>query len=253
MWVGRLIVANILVFFFTMSSPDLFRALVFVPSLVLVRPWTLVSYMFLHADLWHLAVNMLSLFFFGPRLEATIGSRDFLRLYFLSGVGGAVLSFLLGPDVPIVGASGATFGVLLGFAYYWPRAQIYLWGILPVEARWMVIGMAVISIYSARTGMGAGIAHFAHLGGFAGGWAYLRWRRRRREQGPIGPAAAAALERISGQMRQDIERWRQIPLETLHPINREEVERVLQKLDATGIGSLTPDERAFLDRMSRTA
>ena len=136
-------------------------------------PWQLVSYGFLHGSLTHLLFNMLGLFFFGPRLEARIGSARFLRLYVISGLSGALFS-LATPHVPIVGASGAIFGVFLGFARYWPRAQVLIWGIVPVEARLMVILMTVLALMGGFGAGQAGVAHFAHLGGFVGGWLYLR-------------------------------------------------------------------------------
>ncbi|MBP1679011.1 MAG: Peptidase rhomboid domain protein, partial [Bacteroidetes bacterium] len=137
-WTMRLIAANVVMYFLTSASPGLLNLLMLVPAFAPSAPWTVVTYMFLHANLWHLLFNMLSLFFFGPRLELELGGRDFLLLYFISGIAGALLSFLT-PYVAIVGASGAVFGVLLGFARYWPREQIMIWGIIPVEARWLVI------------------------------------------------------------------------------------------------------------------
>ncbi len=246
-WAGRLIALNVLVFIVTLSQGHLVQAFAFKPALVIQQPWTLLTYMFLHGGPGHIFFNMLSLFYFGPRVEARLGSRNFLYLYFLSGLGGSIFSLLLAPHAAVIGASGAVFGVLLAFARFWPNEQIYLWFILPVKARWLVIGLAVLSIYSGFGG-GSMIAHFAHLGGFAGGWAFLAWHRRRVRSWHKGPVTAT-IQRLATQVRQDTERWRTIPLDQLHPINREEVERVLQKLEASGVSSLTQDERAFLDRM----
>jgi membrane associated rhomboid family serine protease len=248
---GRLIAANIAVFILMLSQDQSFSQFAFVPALVVQRPWTLVTYMFLHGGFGHIFFNMLSLFYFGPRVEARIGSRNFLYLYFLSGLGGSIFSLLLAPHAAVVGASGAVFGILLAFARFWPHERIYLWFVLPVKARWLVAGLAFLSIYSGFGGGGSTIAHFAHLGGFAGGWAFLAWHRRRAKSWQRGPVTATStIQRLATQMRQDTERWKTIPLDQLHPINREEVERVLQKLEVSGLGSLTPDERAFLDRMS---
>ncbi len=249
-WVLRLIVANVAVFLVTMSAPLLSRALAFVPAWILYRPWTLFTYMFVHAGIWHLAFNMLGLFFFGPRLEARMGSRHFILLYFLSGLVGGLLS-LTTPNVAIVGASGAVFGVLYGFAHYWPHERIYIWGVLPVPARGMVIGLAVISIYFGITG-GGNIAHFAHLGGFAGGWGYLRWFgvRKGRFKKKAEPQAPSTLEKVSGKARREEQRWSNIDLDSLHEVNREEVERLLRKVEESGTSSLTPSERDFLNRMA---
>lgn len=262
MWVRRLIVANVVVYFLTRSaSPTLARSLAFIPAEMFLRPWTVITYMFVHATFGHLFFNMLGLFFFGSRLEVRLGARDFLCLYFLSGLGGAVLSFLTGLaghylptgsllHVPIVGASGGVFGVLYAFARFWPRDRIFIWGIIPVQARVLVIFLAVLSLWSGITGANAGVAHFAHLGGFVGGWAYLNWRERSIRRRRPGPAEPSTIDVVTGRMRMEEELWRTVPLDTLHEVNRMEFERILNKLASSGSRSLTPDERAFMNRMA---
>jgi membrane associated rhomboid family serine protease len=230
--------------------------LAFVPALVLVKPWTLLTYMFVHANLMHLLMNMLGLFFFGPRLEARLGGRAFLGLYVVSGLGGALLSVfsamlgLFPPGVPIVGASGAVFGVLLAFAMFWPHEPIYLWAVIPVPARLLVIILAVFSLYAARTGVANDIAHYAHLGGFVGGYVFLRLRGGRERRRVLRAARPSVVERYAAELRIDTSRWETIRREALHEINRAEVDRILAKMRASGAASLTPDERAFMDRMA---
>ncbi len=250
-WVLRLIVANVAVFFVTASMPILMRALAFVPALILQRPWTILTYMFVHAGIWHLAFNMIGLFFFGPRLEARLGGRRFAILYFLSGLMGGLLS-LTTPFAAIVGASGAVFGVLYGFAHYWPHERIYIWGVLPVPARGMVLGLAGISLYLGFTGGGGNVAHFAHLGGFVGGWGYLKWIETRKKafKKKATPQGPSTLEKVSGKARREEEVWKNIDLDSLHEVNREEVERLLEKVEESGTQSLTPSERDFLNRMA---
>ncbi len=119
-WVKRLLIANVVMFVITINVPALFWGLALVPIQVPFRPWTVITYMFLHGGLGHIFFNMIGLFFFGPRLEQRLGGRHFIWFYFVSGMVGAALSIFT-PRVPIVGASGAVFGVLLGFARYWPR------------------------------------------------------------------------------------------------------------------------------------
>jgi membrane associated rhomboid family serine protease len=249
-WVLRLLIANVAVYFLELAVPGLVDQLAFVPNDILVRPWTLVTYTFLHDPngFGHILFNMLGLYFFGPRLEDRLGGRVFLGLYFVSGVMGGVLSYAFARQYPIIGASGALFGVMLGYATFWPRDQVWIWGIFPVEARWLVIIMTVMSLYMAKAG-GGGIAHYAHLGGFVGGFVYLRLlghrarsKRFRRQTLPQAPR----LETTTGAM----ERWKKIPRDTLHEVNRDELDRILDKISASGIGSLTPAEREFLDRFS---
>ncbi|HSH46796.1 MAG TPA: rhomboid family intramembrane serine protease [Longimicrobiales bacterium] len=252
-WVLRLLIANVVLFIVAMPGSPLYAWLMFVPAWVLQRPWTPLTYMFLHGGIWHLLFNMLGLYFFGPRVELRIGSRDFIFLYLAAGLAGALLSFFFSPGAAIVGASGAVLGVLWAFAHFWPHERIYIWGVLPIPARVMVLGFAAISIASGISGAGAGIAHFAHLGGFAGAWVYLKVRERRSasfRRRATPEAERSPLDRISGKAGRDEKRWSEIPLDSLHEINRMEVERIQAKVRERGATSLTPDERAFMNRMA---
>lgn len=246
-WVRTLLTANIVMFFATATFPGLFRALVLFPPLVIIRPWTVVTYMFLHAGLGHLFFNMLGLFFFGSRLEDRLGGRHFLTLYLVSGLVGAVASLIFTPRAAVVGASGAIFGVMLGYARYWPRDLVLIWGIFPVQARWLVVGMTVLSLGQGFGGAGGNVAHFAHLGGFLGGLLYLVWLERRSPARQFRVQASAQTRGGSGA---DLERWKSIRPDGLHPLNREELERLQQKIAAGEASSLTPDERAFLNRLA---
>lgn len=245
-WVARLLFANVGVFLLSMTVPAAVWPFALVPAAIPFRPWTLVTYMFIHAGFGHLLFNMLGLYFFGPRVEERLGGRRFITLYLVSGLVGALLSVVT-PYARIVGASGAVFGVMLGFARYWPREPIYLWGILPVEARVLVVATTVLSLWSAFAGRSGGVAHFAHLGGYLGGWLYLRWSDAR---SPAARFRAQATSRPARVLDLQIERWRRIDAAALHPVNREEHQRVMTKLDAEGAGSLTAAERDFLDRFS---
>ena len=251
-WVLRLLIANVAVYLLVPPQSPLYRMLAFIPALILQQPWAILTYMFLHAGFMHILFNMIGLYFFGPRLEARIGSRDFLFLYLLSGITGAVLSFFLTPGAAIVGASGAVFGVLYGFAHYWPRERIYIWGVLPVPARGMVLGLAALSIWFGISGGSAGVAHFAHLGGFAGGWGYLKIRERRSKafQRKATPGRTSTVDKVTGKAGREQRKWEEIDLDALHEINRTEVERIRKKIDEEGAGSLTTDERAFMNRMA---
>jgi membrane associated rhomboid family serine protease len=236
-WVQRFLIANVLMFFVQQTVPGVERALVLVPALLLARPWTLVTYMFLHAGFMHILFNMLGLYFFGPRVEQRIGSERFFALYMISGITGGLLSFYT-PTAQILGASGAIYGVLLAYARFWPRDQIFIWGIIPVEVRWLVIIYTAISL----VGLGQGVAHFAHLGGFLGAFLYLLWLERSagvRKFRKVATAPSPAKDAVLGN-------WRNVNRENIHSVNKDEVDRILDKISATGIGSLTPQERVFL-------
>lgn len=248
-WVLRLLLANGIAFLLQMAMPGVLEHLfAFVPADILRRPWAIVTYMFLHGGIGHILFNMLSLFFFGPRLESRLGARNFAILYFVSGIMGALLSVFFAPYAAIIGASGAVFGVMLGFATFWPRDQILIWGILPVEARVMVIAMTALAVVFGFTGAQSGIAHFAHLGGFVGGWLCLRWFSRRPDQKRWQAQAAPAPARESSEST--LTRWRGIRRDNLHEVNRAELDRILDKISSQGMSSLSAGDREFLERFS---
>src|SRR5471032_1459646 len=174
-WVLRLLIANIGMFFVQQTMPGVTESLMFVPVYALRQPWTIITYMFLHGSITHILFNMLGLYFFGSRVEQRLGANRFLWLYFLSGISGALLHMWLAPTAPIIGASAAIYGVVLAFARFWPTDKIYIWGVLPLEARWLVIITIVMAIYSGLNGSTGGVADFAHLGGYVGAYLYLKW------------------------------------------------------------------------------
>ncbi|MGD8319669.1 MAG: rhomboid family intramembrane serine protease [Gemmatimonadota bacterium] len=251
-WVKRLLIANVVMFLLTRLDPALSQALMLYPPWVLYRPWTVVTYMFLHAGIMHITFNMLVLFFFGPRLEERLGGKLFLWLYFLSGIGGALGSFLFARQYPVIGASAAVYGVLIGFTMYWPRERIYLYFLIPVEAWILAIVLVGFTLWAGMSNTQSNTAHFAHLGGIVVGFVFLKiveWRRgapRRAFQQAMAPrqSTAKAPDRVA------VARWKGISTEGLHEINREEVERLLIKVGERGTGSLTAAEREFLDRMA---
>lgn len=240
-----LLMATVGAFFLQSVLPGLSDALVFVPRLALVRPWTVVTYMFLHGGLMHLLFNMLALFFFGPRVEDRLGSRNFGWLYFLSGISGALLSMALSRGSPIVGASAGVFGVMLAFAYFWPHEPILIWGVLPVPARILVILTTVLALYSGFAGAQSGIAHFAHLGGYAGAFLYLKWLDRSRD---AWKRKATAVPKAVGAI---LAKRPDIDIQSVHEVNRAEVNRILDKIGARGMESLSDQERTFLSNFAR--
>jgi membrane associated rhomboid family serine protease len=240
-WTLRLLVANVAVFFIQMFAPfDITSPLALVPRLMFVRPWTLVTYMFLHGSITHILFNMIVLYFFGPQVESRMGSARFLTLYFVGGISGGLLSILLAPHAAVIGASAALFGVMLAFARFWPRAKILIWGILPIEAWLLVLLTTLFALYSGFTGSRGGVADFAHLGGFVGAWLYLIYLDRVRGSRGFQKRTVAPVQQHS------LSNWRKVDPQRVHEVNRDEVNRILDKINATGLASLTPQERLFL-------
>jgi len=237
-WVLRLLIANVVMFFVQQTVPGATSLLMFVPSQVLVHPWTIVTYMFLHGGFGHIFFNMLALYFFGPPVEQRIGGNRFITLYLISGIVGALFSIVLG--VPVIGASGAVMGVSLAFAKFWPRQQVLIWGVLPIEARWLVLIYAAIDILGFAGYGTRGIANLAHLGGFAGALLYLLYLERRQGARRF---KAAATPKVSDTV---LGGWQKVDRNSVHAVNRDEVDRILDKINASGINSLTPQERQFL-------
>jgi membrane associated rhomboid family serine protease len=154
----------------------------------LFRPWQLLTYAFLHDpnNFWHIFLNMFALFMFGRTLETYWGGRRFL-IYFLICALAAGLTQLLttrfAPDASFtVGASGGVFGVLLAFAWFFPRQKLIVLPIpIPLPAWLVVAGYALIELGFGVTGRQQNVAHFAHLGGMVGGiLCILYWRARGR-------------------------------------------------------------------------
>jgi membrane associated rhomboid family serine protease len=146
--------------------------------------WQIVTYLFLHAGVWHLTFNMLALWMFGVDLERGWGSRYFLKYYFVCGLGAAgtmllvslIPSFSYLAAIPTVGASGAIYGVLLAYGLYFPHRPILMFMFFPVPARYAVMIMGGIALISSFDGPG-GTAHVAHLGGLVVGYLFLKGGR----------------------------------------------------------------------------
>ena len=174
-----LIAANILFFALSYIFPPLKAYMALNPVAMLSGYlWQPITYMFAHADITHLLVNMIGLFFFGTQVERSMGSKEFLLFYFVTGILAGIVSFGIFVAMGawytmLLGASGAIFAVLLAFAIVDPDAMIYLYGLIPIRAPVMVLGYAGIEIASQLFSFQNSVAHFTHLAGFAWAWIYF--------------------------------------------------------------------------------
>jgi membrane associated rhomboid family serine protease len=181
-----LVAANVAAFLLALVVPAVTLRLGLRPADVLgsLAIWQPVTYMFLHGGIFHILFNMLALWMFGVELERMWGSRFFLKYYFVAGLGAAVTTLVLS-FTPFafadqlyysltIGASGAVYGVLLAYARYFPHRPILLYFIFPIPAKYFVMIIGAISLLSAMSGPGGGIAHATHLGGLVAGYLYLR-------------------------------------------------------------------------------
>ena len=244
--VKKIIIINVLVFLLQnllyKSGFTYFFALT--PRIVVTRGyvWQLLTYMFLHGGFFHLAFNMLMLWFLGSPLERIWGSGKFLKFYFACGIGGAVFSFLFAYNTPVIGASAAGYGILLAYGVLFPNHEIYLMGLIPVRARTLVIVLALLSIMWGIRG-GGGIAHFAHLGGMAAGLIYLRSDHR--------------AWRLWGKLRG---LWDKFPIKVKIEQNSDnddeeydegKIDSILDKINSKGYENLTETEKRILENYSK--
>ena len=138
--------------------------------------WQLATYLFLHGGWSHIIFNCLALWMFGYELERVWGSRRFLFYFFLTGVGAGLFNVLLDPSggIPVIGNSGAVYGILLAYGVLFPDRPIFLYFVIPVKAKWFVLIMGLVEFWMSLTQPGSGVAHIAHLGGMLFGYLYLR-------------------------------------------------------------------------------
>jgi rhomboid family protein len=183
-----LIGVNVVMFLAQQVAPVLTWAFGLMPALVIgeLRLWQLATYMFLHGGVLHVLFNMLALWMFGTELERIWGTRYFVKFYFVTGVGAAILTVLFSllpfgmarqlEHSIIIGASGAIYGLLLAYALYFPDRPIYMYFVFPIPARYFVLIMGALAFYASVSESG-GVANATHLGGLVVGYLYLKGAR----------------------------------------------------------------------------
>jgi membrane associated rhomboid family serine protease len=188
--VKNLIIANCLIFLATYLIPQVDSLLgrcgqLFWIGSPLFHSYQFVSYMFLHGSFSHLFFNMFALWMFGRTLEYELGTKRFLTYYFVCGIGAALFQMLVAwvfgeIGFTMLGASGATMGLLMAFGVMHPNNQIFVFPIpMPIKAKWFVVGYIILELFQGW-GVNDGIAHFAHVGGMLWGWALLYyWKNKR--------------------------------------------------------------------------
>ena len=204
--------------------------------------WQPFTYLFLHGGVWHVLINMFVLWMFGGELERLWGKHEFIKFYFITGIGSGLVTMLFDLEsmTPIVGASGAVYGVLLAYGLTYPNRTVYLYGIIPVKSIWFVLGIGLIAFMSSFNNMSQ-ISHMTHLSGMLIGYFMLKK--------PF---------RLSGL-------WFQIRKKTLeYRIQKEEkkmsrkfqvesdINRILDKINQEGFDSLTIEEQERLYKGSKS-
>ncbi len=259
--VGRLMAvqAGVLVLLMTVFTAPGFRvALQFDPAAPLEHPWSIVTHLFIHQGPLHLATTLAALWLFGPAVERRLGAQRFLLLYLSCGVGaalfGAGLHGLI-PLPPLQGAGGAVLGVALVYAMLWPDSEIAVAPLpVPLSATTVLALVVLLDLLAAFRFAETGVAHLAHLGGLVCGYAWFRFRRL----GPLHPTTSARGNLrpvMAAQLPYRLEERaavvppppaRQESVRVSGDFERVEMDRVLDKISSTGLASLTPAEKRFL-------
>jgi hypothetical protein len=238
--------------------------------------------MFVHGGFMHLALNMYTLWLFGRRLEHMWGAGQFTRFYLWCGLGGLLAHVLIvGDGAVLIGASGAIMGVMLGYAVHWPDDEVFLFGIVPMKVRTLVALFVALNLFSGIMNLGSsggGIAYFAHLGGIAFAFLYMRLPSaggldRLRHRVSSAPDESDDLPRaVPRSLPRNRERLSEIDEivaksnaafargnATVMPPRKVEahdnttnaLNLVLDKISERGLDSLTPAEKKLLEDASR--
>jgi membrane associated rhomboid family serine protease len=275
-----LLALNIGVYFLQLtlfSQESIYSALALDPARFPGEWWTVITYMFVHAWLAHLAFNMFTLWMFGPRLEHVWGTRTFVQFYLWCGFGGALAHLIFAQHTAVIGASGAISGVLVAYALRWPDEEVYLFGVIPMKSRWLIAAMIGMNIIFALS-PGSGIDWTAHLGGMAFGWLFLKlsslggltrvrgWvsavpeesedmpRAVPRNRSPMRDQARSVDEvvaRSNAVILRESKPLQHVPREEAPKEHAAKVNRVLDKISQHGLESLTREEKRLLEEMSR--
>jgi membrane associated rhomboid family serine protease len=238
-----LLIVNFVVFIVTNLIPDIGEKVYIYGSVWpkslsnSLQIWRVITYQFLHANVMHLVFNLLVLYFMGPFVERTWGSKAFIKFYLICGAAGGIVYTLLAllnilPVGGMVGASGAIYGIMAALAVMYPQMKILLWGIIPMTMVRLVILLVVVSLITIAFGSNVG-GEAAHLSGLGMGFLYVKyqpWIVRRR------------MEKSKGAWAHKINQERAF---------RQEVDRILDKVHREGIQTLTSREKDILQEATR--
>ena len=218
--------------------------------------WQPISSMFMHAGIGHLFWNMIAFWLFGRDLEDYWGTKRFYFYYFMCGIGAAFISLivnpLFGPDLPSVGASGAIFGILVAFGFLFPNVIFYLYFIIPVKAKYLILAYVGWELYSAFTSVNSGISHFAHLGGAFIGIVYLliKYKTNLTTDSPFAKKYNTDVDPLMIGIQNDLPEEEPEIVENIDE-SLDDFDKILEKISEQGINSLTEKEREILREESK--
>ena len=245
--VKLLVIINIIVFILTELSGQrnmLFSSFGLVPNQVWTnfKVWQLFTYLFVHGGFLHIFFNMFVLWMFGKDLEIQWGKNEFLLFYFTCGIGAGLMTvlFSINSIVPIVGASGAIYGLLVAYGFIYPNRMVYLYGLFPLKVKYMVLGLGVIAFLASLSANQSNVSHITHLSGMIIGVLYiyfiLNWKNIKMEYYRL--RLKNLKQKTSAQNDEEV-------------LMKKKVDEILDKLNASGWDSLTEQEEKYLTQASK--
>ncbi len=244
-----------------------------IPGLPDFYPWQLVTYQFMHANFSHIFFNLFALWMFGSELEQEWGSRKFITYYLLAGIGAGLAQLLISPMLgefgPTVGASGAVYGIMVGFALTFPERTVMIFPIfVPIRAKFMIIGLIAFDLIMGLTDTG-NVAHFAHLGGAAAGFLLLKFgdkmgiyrifsgvkKRNQVEYGTQNTYSAPVYQMNWHAKNKEPEQRKSDPNYTIslngEDLTQQKIDEILDKINKQGYAGLTEREKKILFELSK--
>ena len=229
-------------------------------------PWQLITYQFMHGGFMHILLNMFALWMFGIEIENIWGSKKFIIFYLMCGVAAGIAQLIFPPLfneqlAPTIGASGAIFGVLIAFGMMFPDRYIYIYFLLPVKAKYLIIGYVLLELYSIP--QGGNVAHLAHLGGALAGFIYLMYERKNNRlfgsyfkrspkitiNNPF--KGSSNLFKKKEQKIQDAKFYEVNDDINEEKVTQEQIDKILDKIGESGYQNLTEKEKKILFEASK--
>jgi membrane associated rhomboid family serine protease len=251
--IKNLLIANAVIFILSINGTlynKLIEQFAIIPIEIFTsfKIWQLFTYMFLHGGFWHILMNMYFLWMFGTELEQAWGSRQFLKFYFICGIGAGLFILALSPLVSFtIGASGAIYGVMVAFAVTDPNRVMVLNFLFPVKVKYFVGFLVAISFFSTLNFSSDGISHVGHLGGGLIGFIYMKfghklhtiWRSLKSQSPTSGKSKKSNLKYTPGGGSDKVEFYRQ------------RIDEILDKINRVGYLNLTDEEKKVLEEGSQ--
>ncbi|MCB0281437.1 MAG: rhomboid family intramembrane serine protease [Calditrichae bacterium] len=207
--------------------------------------WQLVTYMFLHGGFWHIFFNMFILWMFGTELEYSWGTKEFLKYYFLTGIGGGILNLLLSGE-PTIGASAAVYGIMVAYAISFPDRLVYIYFLFPVKVKYLMGFLALFAFFSTIGPNTSNVAHAAHLGGIVIGFIYLKYWYLYYKVKSLLNSTMSSSSGSSAKMK-----FTKGGAEDKTEFYRHKIDELLDKINKVGYLNLTDEEKRLLDEGSR--